>query len=265
MSSSGSDMFDRSGASVASSRTSLDSREMDEKMDDKPASGAGSSLWSNITTVASGLSNWYKNSPAVSGEGNGESHLTRVMKAYYIDKARGPADLPEWLFDERERGLRSRDEETPRSSRDEPRSTGRGRDERELELEPVAVPPPRPRRGLTLADRQQQEREQAQAQAQSRGARRPARSRYDDDDEPAQPVTKAASRLRELRDAKRAATARVEEPVHYDEPEPMRYEPEPRRRMAPGSRGPGTAAPLGVVGMRGRPGVGLPSGVRARA
>jgi len=32
-----------------------------------------------------------------------ESHLTRAMKAYYIEKARDPSDLPEWLFEEHER------------------------------------------------------------------------------------------------------------------------------------------------------------------
>jgi hypothetical protein len=32
-----------------------------------------------------------------------ESRLTRVMKAYYIEKARDPSDLPEWLFEEHER------------------------------------------------------------------------------------------------------------------------------------------------------------------
>ena len=31
--------------------------------------------------------------------------MTRAMKAYHIAKAQSPADLPEWLFDERERGV----------------------------------------------------------------------------------------------------------------------------------------------------------------
>lgn len=42
-----------------------------------------------------------------------ESHLTRVMRAYHLSKARTPAELPDWLFSERERGqgglLRSSD------------------------------------------------------------------------------------------------------------------------------------------------------------
>lgn len=32
--------------------------------------------------------------------------MTRAMKAYHIEKAREPADLPEWLFQDRERGVR---------------------------------------------------------------------------------------------------------------------------------------------------------------
>src|ERR1700749_1564032 len=33
----------------------------------------------------------------------GESQLTRAMKAYHLEKARDPSDLPEWLFGEHER------------------------------------------------------------------------------------------------------------------------------------------------------------------
>ncbi|KAL0071442.1 hypothetical protein AAF712_001299 [Marasmius tenuissimus] len=32
-----------------------------------------------------------------------ESRLTRAMKAYHLEKARDPTDLPAWLFDEHER------------------------------------------------------------------------------------------------------------------------------------------------------------------
>jgi len=37
-------------------------------------------------------------------EEEAESHLTRVMRAYHLSKARTPAELPAWLFSERERG-----------------------------------------------------------------------------------------------------------------------------------------------------------------
>lgn len=35
-----------------------------------------------------------------------ESRLTRALKVYHLGKARDPTELPDWLFDERERGLR---------------------------------------------------------------------------------------------------------------------------------------------------------------
>jgi hypothetical protein len=47
-----------------------------------------------------------------------DSHLIRVMKAYHLAKARHPSDLPDWLFDERERkpSLSSRFTESPRDA-----------------------------------------------------------------------------------------------------------------------------------------------------
>lgn len=33
-----------------------------------------------------------------------DSHLTKVMREYHLRKARTPAELPDWLFSERERG-----------------------------------------------------------------------------------------------------------------------------------------------------------------
>jgi hypothetical protein len=36
-----------------------------------------------------------------------ESRLTRAMKAYHLEKARSPEDLPPWLFDESERRSRA--------------------------------------------------------------------------------------------------------------------------------------------------------------
>lgn len=46
------------------------------------------------------------------------SHLVGVMKAYHLAKARHPSDLPDWLFDERERTpfLSSRFPESPRGA-----------------------------------------------------------------------------------------------------------------------------------------------------
>lgn len=320
-SSGGSDMFGRSPESVASSRTSLDSRDMDDKMDDgKTPAGFGSSLWGSLSGVASNLSNWYNGAPA-GGEGASrshpltpphtfpfltdaphsrgvcvplgsgeESHLTRVMKAYYIEKARGPADLPEWLFDERERGLRSRAPEPAAPARErDPRAadlsrsaTAARRAHDEYEYADARAPPPRPSRGLTLADRKASTGPAPTPASYGGGS-----SRRDTDYSGGEEhVTKSMTRLRQLRDAKRSATLRFADeepdaPSAYAPPPPSRSAREPSReraaapppaRMAtgmmparPGARG-AQAAPLGAsVGVRGRQPVGLPSGVRGRA
>lgn len=74
-------------------------------------SGYGLSLWSRVATAASTLTinvskawtsriSGHPDERTPPGE---ESRLTRALKAYHIDKARDPNDLPEWLFDEHER------------------------------------------------------------------------------------------------------------------------------------------------------------------
>jgi len=76
--------------------------------------GYGLSLWSRVATAASTLTlnvskAWASNIAVYSGEltpPGEESRLTRAMKAYHIDKARDPADLPAWLFEEHERPTR---------------------------------------------------------------------------------------------------------------------------------------------------------------
>jgi len=68
--------------------------------------------WSRMTEVANVLTQevskvWATGIyPLGNGEDDeeGESHLTRVMRAYHLSKARTPAELPDWLFSERERG-----------------------------------------------------------------------------------------------------------------------------------------------------------------
>ncbi|OBZ75236.1 hypothetical protein A0H81_04392 [Grifola frondosa] len=115
----------KSSSSVASSLTSLEEDSSDTvKADDdtgsdvseKVPAGFGSSLWSRVAVVASNLTvnvskAWATNVATFSGEETPpgqESRLTRAMKAYHIEKARDPADLPEWLFEERERGVTGR-------------------------------------------------------------------------------------------------------------------------------------------------------------
>lgn len=193
------------------------------------------------------------------------------MKAYHIEKARDPADLPEWLFDERERGVRghqtspkphSQEQEAPPS---EPASLSRSMTTARREEMPM---PPRIARGPTLADRRANENNAGSEEH----------------------VTKSMARLRALRDAKRNAKVRFggeDEEDSQPAPPPAPERPErsaarppaygasapipPSARYAPVSREAperprGMPAPLGAgapLGGRGRqPRLGLPSGVR---
>ncbi|PIL23918.1 hypothetical protein GSI_13669 [Ganoderma sinense ZZ0214-1] len=277
--------FGRSPGSASSSRTSMDEIEMDDKGDEKPPAGFGSSLWGSITGVASNLTisvskAWSTNVASYSGEETpvgGESRLTRAMKAYHIEKARNPGDLPDSLFDERERGLRSRTTPTPGAS---------GKKTTELETRPAALPhsvttdmdrqddarpPLRITRGPTLADRK------ASSVSSVPSVRVPRAGSEEH-------VTKSMARLRELRDAKRGAKVRFDDgeteveaesgvreirgrsdPVARPapHPEPERKPFRGQERMPPPTRPRGNMpAPLGAsLGIRGRQPVGLPSGV----
>jgi len=71
----------------------------------------GNSVWSRVATAASTLTvsvskAWAANVTTNSGEDTPpgeESRLLRAMKAYHLDKARDPSDLPSWLFSEQDR------------------------------------------------------------------------------------------------------------------------------------------------------------------
>ncbi|KAJ3513342.1 hypothetical protein NMY22_g15069 [Coprinellus aureogranulatus] len=74
---------------------------------------AAEPLWKQV--VATLTVNVSKALSATVGEGDGEStpvgaesRLTKAMKAYYLSKARSQADLPDWLFSEKERRVTSR-------------------------------------------------------------------------------------------------------------------------------------------------------------
>ncbi|KAI0807090.1 hypothetical protein C8Q74DRAFT_34223 [Fomes fomentarius] len=264
-SSGASDISGRSPTSAASSRTSIDEADMEDKMEHKTPAGAGSSLWASITGVASNLTisvskAWSSNIQSYNGEDTpvgGESRLTRALKAYHIDKARDPADLPEWLFDERERGVRSY--QTPSGAREKKMAQTQSTTELSRSVTTVqyheSLPPARTARGPTLADRKNS--------AALSGAGSDAH------------VTKSISRLRELRDAKRNAKVRFgDEMDEADEafvPPPLPVAPpvvEPGEpRLPPPTRPRGMpATPLGAsLGVRGRQPsarMGLPSGVR---
>lgn len=84
----------------------------------------GDSIWNRVAAAASVLTvnankAWYSRIGASEEEETApgrDSHLIRVMKAYHLAKAHHPSELPEWLFDERERkpSLSSRFTESPR-------------------------------------------------------------------------------------------------------------------------------------------------------
>lgn len=194
------------------------------------------------------------------------------MKAYHIEKARDPRDLPDWLFDERERGVRSARVPNPGASEkktaqetrpaDLPRSVA-------TDMHDDARPPARIARGPTLADRQ------ASSAMPNVSVARAGGEEY---------MTKSIARLRELRDAKRRAKVRFDDreteaeetrglsltsdPVARPTPpsEPQ-LQPRPlhgQERMPLPTRPTGNVpTPLGAsLGVRGRQPVGLPSQVR---
>jgi len=176
----------------------------DEDGDDEPTvqSEYGLSLWSRVATAANTLTvsvskAWASNITAHSGEQTPpgeESRLTRAMKAYHLEKARNPADLPPWLFEEHERRPLGRpsastwDQET--------------RDPGDHEYRDDTTPPPG--RGLrdiynaaaaaTTTPPRQEKREMS-------------RGRWDDVDA-GNSSSKANNRLKALRDAKRDAVQR---------------------------------------------------------
>lgn len=186
-------------------------------------SGDGYAIWSRVAGVASTLTvsvskAWASNIATYSGEGmcmsycssqcqqrdssetppGQESRLARAMKAYHIEKARDPTDLPSWLFSEQERRAPANKSHTPahlgndgyedteRSSSEPPRSKGL----RDIYADAAAATSP-PR---TRADR-----------PPNRFA-----------DEAPQP-SKATDRLRAMRDAKRGVNSTNTAPI-LDQP-----------------------------------------------
>ncbi|KAL0946943.1 hypothetical protein HGRIS_013102 [Hohenbuehelia grisea] len=159
-SSSSSSLFDRPKATsgYSSSRTSFDDAGEDRKFSDygagrnhasagnrqsssldlgnryedsvnEPEQGEGWNIWGRVAAAAGTLTvnvskAWAANVSMTAGEGTclsrfgsesvpiyrtetpvgQESRLTRAMKSFHIDKARDPTELPEWLFEPHERG-----------------------------------------------------------------------------------------------------------------------------------------------------------------
>ncbi|KIM49158.1 hypothetical protein M413DRAFT_21429 [Hebeloma cylindrosporum] len=130
-SSSGSSFGARDNRSQASSRTSLQSDEgrqgkesgsdansylpsRDSTDNDSPTANAKDTgfVWNRVAEVASVFTQEFSKVWATgllpvgttADTEEGESHLTLVMRAYHLSKARTPSELPDWLFSDRERG-----------------------------------------------------------------------------------------------------------------------------------------------------------------
>lgn len=150
-----------------------------------------------------------------------ESRLTRAMKAYHLEKARDPTDLPVWLFDEKERRRPA-----PEPSRSRRRDRDADYDDDYEVVEKTREPPPS--RGLR--DIYEAAASASSSTASTRSTRG-ARSYADDTPQP----SRAADRLKALRDAKRTAVNpsainREEEERGRDAPREVETPP-PRRRV----------------------------------
>lgn len=134
-----------------------------------------------------------------------ESRLTRAMKAYHLEKARDPSDLPEWLFEEHERRPVGR-----------LRFTGKQQDNRRdhEEVSEWEIPAPRSRGLRNIYD-------STTDPLNSTG--RPNRRIVNRFDDQPTPPSKATDRLKALRDAKRQNN-RFDEDPHYSSRGSERHE-----------------------------------------
>ncbi|KAI0064622.1 hypothetical protein BV25DRAFT_270251 [Artomyces pyxidatus] len=173
--------------------------------DDEPplTPGHGSSLWTKVAAAANIMTisvskAWATNITSQSGEETPpgqESRLTRAMKAYHLEKARDPSDLPEWLFEEHER----------RGGRP---STTRRRDDYEDDYADDRSTPPAPRsRGLKDIYEKAAASSSSSAYTRSEPDTR-GRSRQTSVDDTSATPSKANDRLKALRDAKRGVVQR---------------------------------------------------------
>jgi hypothetical protein len=271
--------------SPATSATSVEDNVDKESLepDPRPAPGFGYSLWSRVAAAAGTLTvnvskAWEANVGSVAGEGTTytassrkcdidlmsvslvtppgqESRLTRALKAYHIEQARQPSDLPEWLFDERERGVR-------RTAPSEEHTTAK-EVVKEVPMEPrsTARPVDPPRETTPL------------------GRARTMLKKAADDDATAS-MSRATQHLRALRDAKakRTPTIRFVDTPHPRHAAASAQEKRPaelpvidRRYAFPTSRDlepplPTNAVPISSLRSSGRrpTAVGLPTSVRPR-
>jgi hypothetical protein len=133
----------------------------------------------------------------------GESRLTKAMKAYYLERARAPIDLPHWLFDEHERMPTRHTAAVTRNDRMQRRNPYD-------DYEDDPTPAPAPARGAL--------RDVYDRAASNTGApRKPAAPSSYAQSDTGTGESKAVSRLRAMRDAKRAAAGTTTTSNKYDE------------------------------------------------
>lgn len=184
------------GGGWASARTRREpppeEEEEDRYEDSAPAKeeGYGSDLWGRVTAVAGTLTvnvskAWEKGIHMADGEETPpgqESRLTKAMKAYHLDRARTPADLPAWLFDEHERGVAPKSWDASKSVDYEER------------FRPGSIDEAGPRQRSGLRD--------IYDKAATSSSPAPRRTR---EDAPVDGGSRAANRLKAIREAKRSA------------------------------------------------------------
>ncbi|KAF8077986.1 hypothetical protein FPV67DRAFT_1463723 [Lyophyllum atratum] len=160
-------------------------------LEETSETGDGHAIWSRVATAASTLTvsvskAWAANVTTSAGEETPpgqDSRLTRALKAYHLEKARDPTDLPPWLFDERERRRPVSVEQLPSRDAD---------DNRYQQEQPVHDMPKS--RGL---------RDIYDAYTPEAPVSRPSHRVFSEDP----PPSKATDRLKALRDAKRNVLA----------------------------------------------------------
>lgn len=229
-----------SAASYASSFTSVDE---DDDAPRKPSSGArgrqtrparpirsdsgdaaagswagdGYAVWSRVATAASELTvnvskAWATNIATYTGEETPpgqESRLTRAMKAYHLEKARSPQDLPTWLFDEKERRPKAAD---PPKSRPSRRYTDDDDDLEEVQVKRAEVQRPRGLRDIY-------DSAASESVKSTRPAERAVGRSYGE--EPGISSARGTDRLKALRAARKNAQTEQESRYDYEEPQPQ--------------------------------------------
>ncbi|KAJ7685144.1 hypothetical protein DFH06DRAFT_31091 [Mycena polygramma] len=173
-----------------------------------------------LTLPATGKA-WATNITTFAGEETPvgqESRLTRAMKAYHLEKARDPSDLPAWLFDEKER-RRPAPAPEPVS-----RSRRRNDDYEDDDYEVVEKRRAEPPASRGLRDIYEAAAASSPSSPPSARSTRGGRSYADDSAQP----SRATDRLKALRDAKRGA---LNGSVREERAAPEAEEPAPRRRV----------------------------------